>query len=117
MDDVFLYLSYKPSKTSKRIARVYRSLKAHLPDIDFYVVTFDVESHEGTHQRTFSGVVVPHIIYNSESLARLPYPNRATTERLTPKRFSGSGNIDFPIILFWLDNERYNKFWVMEDDV
>src|SRR5205823_1120683 len=23
----------------------------------------------------------------------------------------------FPIILFWLDNESYQKFWVMEDDV
>src|SRR5213080_1510307 len=106
MGDVFLYLSYKPSKTSKRIARVYRSLKAYLSDIDFCVLTFDSRSPEGRHQRTFSGVEVPHVIYNSGSLARLPYFNQATTalSRLTPAKFSGSGIIDFPVILFWLEN-------------
>ena len=114
MTDVFIYLSFKPRHTSKRIARVYSSLKRYIPDLDFHVVTFDAAADQGRRQQTFDNIVVPHTIYNADSLGSLEYPHRPTKGNFS---LTARGYVDLPVILFWLDNMKYRRFWVMEDDV
>jgi hypothetical protein len=114
MRDAFIYLAHKPRNTSKRIVRVHNSLTAHAPHLDFHVVTFDTASREGTYQAKFNGISVPHTIYNTYSLSELSYPNRVTTGKFS---LTARGYVDLPVILFWINNSHYGKFWVMEDDV
>ena len=114
MRDAFIYLSYKPHDTSKRIARVYNSLRKHVPHLDFHVVTFDAAAEQGRREETFDNIVLPHTIYNADSLGSLEYPNRPTKGNFS---LTARGYVDLPIILFWLNNVDYSRFWVMEDDV
>jgi hypothetical protein len=114
MRDALIYPSYKPHNTARKIARVHNSLKAYAIDIDFHVVTFDAASSERVHQAEFDGIAVPHTIYNNDSLLSLNYPNRTASRG---QGLTANGFVDIPVILFWLNNPIYGKFWVMEDDV
>lgn len=110
--NVFIYLSYKPQVTIRRIEKFYKSIKTALPFFDFCIVTFDRSRAAGISRFAIGNVHVPHIIYNADSTGRLGYKNK-----IPGKNFHYNSYADIAIMIFLLDHDVYDNIWVSEDDV
>lgn len=115
--DVFVYLSHKPLATSARIAKFQQSIRRFVPLMDFIIVTFDKFSKEQHHVLNIEGLKIPHFIYNRDSLATLPYPDKLPRGPFGADTFLHQGCADLPVLLFWRENDQYDNMWVCEDDV
>lgn len=113
MRGAFIYLSYKPQATAPRIKRFYNSLKKTVPHLDFHIVTFDEAGEAGTQIKKFETSEAWHTTYNNNSIMKLGYSSKGTHGGENFK----DGNVDIPVILFWLDHPEYTFFWVVEDDI
>lgn len=111
----FIYLTRNPARTKRRILRFYRSLRAHAEHIDFQIVTYDAKASAGIRELSLSsGLSIPYVTYNAQSLYSLGYPNRPNGNPFT---LTGPGYADLPVLLFWRDHRSYGSLWVIEDDV
>jgi len=110
--DAFIYFSLRPSETSRRVVRFYRSLLNSLSDIDFHIVSFDRTGQVGTRPIRIADIELPQSVYNLASVRALDYP-----AKVPKSSFPFKEHCDIPILLFWRDHPEYRRYWVMEDDV
>ncbi len=113
MSEAFVYLSFRPQRTARRLERYFLSLKAHIPSIDIHVITFDRQGQAGATLEQFRSVQALHTTYNVQSLATLGYPNKVSPDY----RNFQDGFVDLPVILFSNEHPHYDLIWVAEDDV
>ncbi len=108
--DVFIYYSYKPAKTHRRILKFSQSLQKLPADIDFHIVTYDKTGNAGTQTTRVADMEFPHSVYNLVSVRASGYPAKVIHSAFF-------AIADIPILLFWRDHPQYHRYWVIEDDV
>ena len=98
-NSAFIYFSYKPAKTYRRILRFYQSLQNSVPDIDFHIVTYDGAGAAGSRSTRVGDMELPRSVYNLASVRAMGYP-----AKVPRSSFHFKDHCDIPILLFWRDH-------------